>query len=417
MGIGSKASLISALRPLSSSDVVRNLLTSRRRTAKTDTLGYWVKSRHSGRKYHEVTRGGNFVTRAVSLDVWIAAAASLACGIIVALGMRTVVRRLQHRAGGGWYKDALVLGLLRTVVPWGAVITGMWAALLSLPLKSGWRVDSNHALLGALVIVVTLAVAKAAGVAVHSRALSRSGTSGSATIFVNITRVIVLALGLLLLLNSVGIAVTPLLTALGVGGLAVALALQDTLSNLFAGVHILASHQVEPGAFVQLDNGMEGYIVDTNWRNTIIRQTSNNVIVVPNATLAASILTNYHQPDQQMSVTVQVGVSYDSDLERVERVTLDVARDVMRDVEGAVPGHEPLVRFTTFAESSIDFNVILRAAEAGQRGLVTHEFIKRLHRRYQAEGIDIPFPVLSLASAEGQDRELISAGLRERGLD
>lgn len=280
------------------------------------------------------------------------------------------------------------------------VIGAAWVVLLSLPLSSAWRTNADHAMLAALVIIVTVAAARASGEMVRARAVSRTGTSGSATIFVNITRVFVLAMGLLLLLNTLGIAITPLLTALGVGGLAVALALQDTLANLFAGVHILASRQIEPGAYVLLDNGMEGYVQDTNWRNTIIRQTSNNFVVVPNNTLAKSILTNYHQPDQQMSVSVEVRVGYGSDLDHVERVTTEVAREVMLDVEGGVAAHEPSVRFTKFGDSSISFSVSLRAVEAGHRGLVTHEFIKRLHRRYQAEDIDIPSPVLTLNRAE-----------------
>jgi small-conductance mechanosensitive channel len=238
---------------------------------------------------------------------------------------------------------------------------------------------------------------------------------------VNITRVLVASLGLLLLLNTVGIAITPLLTALGVGGLAVALALQDTLAQLFAGIHILASHQIQPGAYILLDNDMEGYVEDTNWRNTIIRQTSNNVIVVPNDTLAKSILTNYHQPDQQMSVSVTVGVNYDSDLDRVEQVTLEVARQTLAEVDGAVPEYEPVVRFTDFGESSVNFSVTLRAAEATKRGLVTHEFIKRLHRRFQDEAIDMPFPTITLTNAGSRgisgSRALIPAGARERGLD
>jgi small-conductance mechanosensitive channel len=353
------------------------------------------------------------VGRAISLEMWLAAVLSITCGVVAALLLRAVIRRLQRGAARtAWQADDLILSLLRTVVPWSVLIAGVWAGVLSLPLSSGWRYDADHALLAALVVTFTLAVAKVAGQLVHSRAQSHSGTSGSATIFVNITKTVVLVLGLLLLLNSLGIAITPLLTALGVGGLAVALALQDTLSNLFAGVHILASHQVQPGAFILLDNGMEGYVEDTNWRNTVIRQTSNNLVVVPNATLAASILTNYHKPDEQMSVTVQVGVSYDSDLEYVERVTIEVGREVMLEIDGAVPEHEPLVRYTAFGESSVNFNVILRAAEATQRGLVTHEFIKRLHCRYQAEGIDIPYPIRTLVPARSPlpEMEMNAAG-------
>jgi len=273
--------------------------------------------------------------------------------------------------------------------------------VLRLPLSSGYRNDVDHTLLGAVVLVLTFGTASMVADLVRAGALSRSGTSGSATIFVNIARIVVILIGALVLLDSLGIAVTPLLTALGVGGLAVALALQDTLSNLFAGVHILASRKVLPGDFIQLDNGMEGYVVDTNWRNTTVRQLPNNIVIVPNATLASSVITNYHQPEQETSVSVPVGVSYDSDLDHVERVTCEVGREVMLEVEGAVRAHEPVVRYNAFADSSINFNVILRATEVTNQYLIKHEFIKRLHRRYQAEGIDIPFPIRTIVPARG----------------
>ncbi|MBO0821945.1 MAG: mechanosensitive ion channel family protein [Nocardiopsaceae bacterium] len=358
------------------------------------------------------------MTRAISLDTWITAAASVGSALVIALAVRGVIRALQRKAARTRSRvDDLALTLVRIVLPSYIVIGGVWAAVLSLPLSSGWRTDANHGLLGLLVIIITVGAARVAGQLVQNRAMSHSGTSGSATIFVNITRVIVLAIGLLLLLNTLGVQITPLLTALGVGGLAVALALQDTLENLFAGVHILASHQIEPGAYILLDNGMEGYVQDTNWRNTIIRQTSNNFVVVPNDTLAKSILTNYHQPDQTMSVSVEVGVGYDSDLDHVERVTGEVGREVMREVEAGVPEYEPLIRFTTFGDSSITCKTILRASEATVRPLVVHEFIKRLHRRYRAEGIDIPYPIMTVARSEGMDERELDLTAGERGLD
>ena len=127
---------------------------------------------------------------------------------------------------------------------------------------------------------------------VQTLAQSRSGVAGSATIFVNITRIVVLAMGFLVVLQTLGISIAPLLTALGVGGLAVALALQDTLANLFAGVHILASKTVQPGDYIRLSSGEEGYVVDINWRNTVVRQLSNNLVIIPNAP------ARRHQHDQ-----------------------------------------------------------------------------------------------------------------------
>ena len=340
------------------------------------------------------------MTVSVSLHTWLTAAAYLGAGLVGALALRIILTKLERKARQTkWRGNDIIMSFLRTVVPWCVALGCAWGAVLSLPLRAGYRLDADHTLLALTVAVVAIGSGKVAGEVVRAGALAHAGTSGSATIFVSITKVVVWTIGALVLLDSLGVAITPLLTALGVGGLAVALALQDTLSNLFAGVHILASRKVQPGDFIQLDNGMEGYIVDTNWRNTIIRQLPNNILVVPNATVASSIITNFHLPERELSVTVPVGVSYDSDLEHVEQVTLEVGQEVMREVEGAVAAHEPVIRYTGFGGSSVNFNVILRAAEVTTRAVVTHEFIKRLHRRYQKEGIDFQSPTEAVVHA------------------
>lgn len=346
------------------------------------------------------------VTGPVDLHIWIIVAVEILAGILVGVVLRALLRYAVQRAERTrWHSDDLIFGLLAYLAPWAGVLGGLWAAVISLPLASPWRRNADHILLALAVIVATLALSRTVVAAVRVGVLARTGISGSATIFANIARIIVLAIGMLVLLDGLGVSITPLLTALGVGGLAVALALQDTLTNLFAGVHILASGKVQSGDFIQLDGGQEGYVVDTNWRNTVVRQLPNNLVIVPNATLAASTMINYHRPEQESSVLVEVGVSYDSDLEHVERVTIEVGRQVMRDVDGAVPTHEPTIRYHTFGASSIDFSVILRAAEITAKYLITHEFIKRLHRRYQAEGIEIPFPIRTIVRAPNKPRE------------
>jgi small-conductance mechanosensitive channel len=317
-------------------------------------------------------------------------------------GLRTLLGWLGHRAGKNrWAWDDLFLRLLRdlTVVP--CAVLGLWVAVLSLHLKPSVRTMTGRALVAVLILTISIAIARFAAGVVSSVALARSGVAQSATIFVNIVRVVIVGIGVLILLQSVGVSITPLLTALGVGGLAVALALQDTLANLFAGVHILASRKVQPGDFVRLDSGQEGYIVDINWRNTTIRQLPDNLVVVPNSRFADAIVTNYHRPAQDMSISVQVVIGYHSDLDQVEKVTLDVAEEVMATVDGGVTEYEPSVRFHTLGESSIGFSVNLRTREYTDQYVVVHEFIKRLHRRYRAEGIDIPFPqgALLLAGA------------------
>jgi small-conductance mechanosensitive channel len=210
----------------------------------------------------------------------------------------------------------------------------------------------------------------------------------------------VATVGLLVILNGLGLSITPMLTALGVGGLAVALALQEPLANFFAGLFITLAGQIRLGDYIKLDSGQEGYVVDFSWRSTRLRMLPNNLVVVPNARLAQAIVVNHHLPTQDLAVLVEVGVDYSSDLAHVERVVMETGRDVMADVPGGVPGFEPFIRYHTFGESSIDFTVILRAKEFVDQYLVKHEFIKRLHGRFAQEGIVIPFPIRTLIQRE-----------------
>jgi len=208
----------------------------------------------------------------------------------------------------------------------------------------------------------------------------------------NLIKLSVFTVGGLILLSHFGISIAPLLTALGVGSLAVALALQDTLTNLFSGFYIIANKQTRTGDYIRLDSGQEGYVVDIGWRATRIKQLSNNMILIPNAKLGAAVVTNFNLPETEMSLAVPVGVAYSSDLEKVEKVTLEVAKETLKEVNGGVPDFSPTVRFNGFGDSAIQFNVGLRVKDFSDQYLVTHEFIKRLQKRYANEGIDMPFP-------------------------
>ena len=206
----------------------------------------------------------------------------------------------------------------------------------------------------------------------------------------NIVRAVVFAVGILVILQGLGISITPVLTALGVGGLAVGLALQDTLSNFFSGIRILASGKIRPGDFIRLEGGLEGTVQDITWGQTTLRQPSNNLIIVQNAKLAQAITTNISLPAAELSVSVPVNVAYGSDLERVERVTLEVARAVQAEVPGALRGYEPAVLFGALGPVSVQMSVVLRASAWDQQSALISEFIKRLLARYAAEGIEIP---------------------------
>ena len=182
------------------------------------------------------------------------------------------------------------------------------------------------------------------------------------------------------------------MASLGIGSLAVGLALQDTLSNLFAGFYLTLDRPARVGDYIRLESGEEGYVETIGWRSTQVRMLPNNMFVIPNSKLASSIFTNFYLPDRELAVLVDVGVSYNSDLKKVEKATIEVAKEVMKEISGGMPDFQPFIRFNTFADSSINFTVILRGREYVDQYLIKHEFIKRLHERYQREGIEIPYP-------------------------
>lgn len=216
-----------------------------------------------------------------------------------------------------------------------------------------------------------------------------------------VVRAVVIGLGVLILLDSFGISITPILASLGIGSLAVALALQPTLENFFSGIQIIIDKPVALGQFIKLESGEEGYVEKIGWRSTWIRMLPNNIVVLPNKLLVNSRVLNYYYPDMEMAVLVQMGVHYNSDLEQVERITVEVAKDVLKTVKGGVPEFEPFIRYHTFNDFSIDFTVILRAKEFVDGYLLKHEFIKRLHKRYDKEGIVIPYPIRTLDWKDG----------------
>ena len=211
-----------------------------------------------------------------------------------------------------------------------------------------------------------------------------------------VVRVVVMGLGILILLDSFGVSITPILASLGVGSIALALALQPTLENVFSGIQLIAAKPLAIGHFIRLESGEEGYVQKIGWRSTWIKTFADYDVIVPNKMLVDSRIINYHYPTEEMLVFLTVGVHYDSDLDHVEKVTIEVAEDVMKTVEGAVSEFTPFIRYRDFNDSSIDLRVALRVKEFLMGGRVKHAFIKRLHKRYREEGIVIPYPIRTL---------------------
>ena len=240
-----------------------------------------------------------------------------------------------------------------------------------------------------LLITVTFFIAHLSSSLIKARMTRRESESSSMSILTTVIDLAIYMAGFLIILSSYGISISPLLTALGAGGLASALALQDTLSNLFSGITTIVSRQVHMGDYISLSSGESGRVVDMNWRNTTLRTSTGNMIIVPNKSIAASIITNYEQPQAECTIAIPLTITYGNDLEAVERVTLRVARSILDRSQYGVKGFMPAVRFDKMGEYGITLKVVLRIRNIVDETKIRHQFIKEIIRVYQQEGIEL----------------------------
>lgn len=213
--------------------------------------------------------------------------------------------------------------------------------------------------------------------------------------------IVVFAMSAMVSLDILGINISPLIAGLGIGGLAIALALQPTLSNLFAGTYVITEGVVNEGDYIEMENGVTGYVVDVSWRSTRLRTWTNNLVVIPNSRFAETIITNYDQPQEHVNVFLTCGVAYESDLQHVEAVSMDVMRQVESEHPGVVKDYGVYFGYDTFGENNVDFWLFMQASSRLASFEVRTALIKQLHARLIDEGITINYPVRTLHFPDG----------------
>ncbi|MEK6960139.1 MAG: mechanosensitive ion channel family protein [Nanoarchaeota archaeon] len=210
-------------------------------------------------------------------------------------------------------------------------------------------------------------------------------------------------IGMLIILDHFDVAITPLVTTLGIGGIAVGLALQDTLSNFFAGVHLISDKPIQMGDFIEVECAdaarITGYVDDIGWRSTKIRTLQENIVIIPNAKLSQSVITNSSMPRPALWFSVPCGVSYEMDLDKVEKIALEAADHIKKNVKGVPKGFDPAIRFNSFGDSNINFNINMQAETFSDKFLITHELIKEVKRRFDKSRVEISYPVRKIVQA------------------
>ncbi|MFC1943504.1 mechanosensitive ion channel family protein [Chloroflexota bacterium] len=319
-------------------------------------------------------------------------------GWVIIMSVRFTERKLEPR-GKATLSSQLLESLSRPIFLL-VVSQGLILALNSLSYLVNWRPALGKVSISIVIVLTTYGLARSVGALLdwylRGRTVRRRARidEGLIRFLQRIMGIIIYAVGILVVLDYLDIAITPIIAGLGIGGLAVALALQPTLGNFFASTQIVSDRVVRVGDYVELDNGtIRGYVTDVGWRSTRIRTPFNNLVTIPNSRLADSVVTNFYSPNIELGVMVNCGVSYSSDLAHVESVALEVAREVVEELDEAVKTFEPIFRYDEFGDSNINFWVWLQATDRAASFRVKSEFIKRLHARFNREGIIINYPV------------------------
>ena len=288
--------------------------------------------------------------------------------------------------------DILVAGL-RIPSLFLVIVLSAYIGIRLTELPASWLGYATQGLHLSLILAITMGLANVSDRLLAYFLMQIELPISTTSLLLAVVKAVVYVLGILIMLNYLGISIAPIITALGVGGLAMALALQDTLSNLFAGMHIMAEQTIRVGDFIRLETGQEGYVEDISWRTTRIRMMPNNMVIVPNNKLSQSVITNYHLPQKTMVLNIPVSVSYSSDPDLVERVLRDVAAGAAKEVQGMLSDPAPYVRLLPgFRESSVDFTLSCHIREIGDQNPILHELNKRIYKRFREDGIEFPYP-------------------------
>jgi small-conductance mechanosensitive channel len=345
--------------------------------------------------------GKEFATVSETVRNWLVAFATIAAALLVGGAIDAIlVGVLSREAGPAHRVRASIARALRGQPE-------IWSVLLAISIFRPFDFAHSRSLLwidrltvALAVLSVTLFLARLAGWLIRAYLSKDSVAAPGGSIFVNLARLLIWAVGLTFMLGALGVQIGPLVASLGVVGLAVSLGLQDTLANFFGGLQITTSRQIQPGQYIRLSTGEEGTVIDVTWRNTTLCAPSNDLVIVPNSVIGRAQITNFTAESEQHAVTTAFTVAFGSDLEAVKRIALEVARAVRDESDAAVPDAEPIVRFRGFGSEGVTVALTLHVVRYQARLPVVSELVENLHARLiaaeiafaPADAVPVPAP-------------------------
>ncbi len=208
--------------------------------------------------------------------------------------------------------------------------------------------------------------------------------------------VVLFTIGLLIILYKFEVDVSGIVLSLGIGSLAVALAAQETLSNMIAGFVILVDRPFRIGDRIRIPSGEIGDVVEIGMRSTKLLDFDHNLIILPNAELVKTRIQNLTYPNTISRIVVDVGVAYSSDIDKAKSILLSVAGEhklVSKEFE-------PQVFVTNFSASSIEMRLVARTSDFRDVYQIQSDLRQTINREFKKSGIEIPFPQMVIHKKE-----------------
>jgi small-conductance mechanosensitive channel len=261
---------------------------------------------------------------------------------------------------------------------------------MKLPLKALFYVDG--VLYTLVVIVLGFATVRLSNLLTESALLKIADVTGLGKDVIpfveNVWKTVIVAACLIFVLSVWDISVTPVLASAGIMGVAVALAAKDTLANFFGGISIFIDRPYKVGDYIVIESGERGEVVEIGIRSTRMKTRDDILISIPNSVLANTKIINESAPEPKFRIRIPVAVAYGSDIDLVQKTLTDIA--LANDNVYADPS--PRVRFRTFGDSSINFELLCWAREPMLRGRTIHALNCSIYKAFADKGINIPFP-------------------------
>ncbi len=296
--------------------------------------------------------------------------------------------------------DEVIIRMIRKPLLIIIFIYGLLESLMKLNLRLGIRATIYQVYL-LTIVVIGVFVTYRILLAVLKEIMNERGGSDTAfgtvlkPVLEKVVGVVLLVAGLILVFHVLGIEVTALLAGAGIVGLVIAFAAQDTLANFFSGMHLLLDKPIRIGDIILLETGEYCRIMDIGMRTTKLYNIRDHEgIILPNNNLANQAIVNIVEPDATIRARVEVGVAYGSDVAKVKSILYEVAKNHPDVIEDDV--RKTNVRFRKFGDSSLEFSLRIWVDQVVKQWNVMSDIHEEIDRRFREEGIEIPFPQMTV---------------------